>query len=41
MDRRDNRQDCRHEEGLIGKDKRGCKQDGRDKHQARDNRDND
>ena len=29
MERRDNRQDCRHEEGLIGKDKRDCKQEGR------------
>ncbi len=29
QDRRDNRQDCRQEEGLVGKDKRDCKQEGR------------
>jgi hypothetical protein len=28
-DRRDTRQDCRDEEGLGGKDKRDCKQEGR------------
>lgn len=27
--RRDTRQDCRQSEGLVGKDKRDCKQDGR------------
>jgi hypothetical protein len=29
QDRRANRQDCRQKEGLIGKDKRDCKQEGR------------
>ena len=29
QDRRANRQDCRQDEGLVGKDKRDCKQDGR------------
>ena len=29
QDRRANRQDCRQEEGLVGKDKRDCKQEGR------------
>jgi len=33
-DRRDNRQDCREEEGVAGKDKRDCKQEGRQ--EARD-----
>ncbi|SHJ01558.1 hypothetical protein SAMN05444000_104173 [Shimia gijangensis] len=28
-DRRDTRQDCRQSEGAVGKDKRDCKQDGR------------
>ena len=28
-DRRDTRQDCRDEGGLVGKDKRDCKQEGR------------
>lgn len=28
-DRRDTRQDCRHQEGAVGMDKRGCKQDRR------------
>ena len=46
MDRRDTRQDCRHDEGLIGKDKRDCKQDERqddrdDRQERRDRRDND
>jgi len=29
LDRRDNRQDCRQKGGLVGKDKRDCKQEGR------------
>jgi hypothetical protein len=29
QERRANRQDCRQEEGLVGKDKRDCKQEGR------------
>ena len=29
QDRRDTRQDCRSEGGLMGADKRNCKQDGR------------
>ena len=29
QDRRANRQDCRQEGGLVGKDKRDCKQEGR------------
>jgi len=29
QDRRANRQDCRQAEGLVGKDKRDCKKDGR------------
>jgi len=29
QDRRDTRQDCRSEGGLVGADKRNCKQDGR------------
>ena len=28
-DRRDTKQDCRQQEGLVGSDKRGCKQEGR------------
>ena len=28
-ERRDTRQDCRQEGGLVGKDKRDCKQEGR------------
>ena len=28
-ERRDTRQDCRQKEGLVGKDKRDCKQEGR------------
>jgi len=28
-DRRDTKQDCRQQEGLVGGDKRGCKQEGR------------
>lgn len=28
-DRRDTRQDCRHQEGAVGADKRSCKQQGR------------
>ena len=30
-DRRDTRQDCRQAEGAVGKDKRNCKQQGRQK----------
>ncbi len=30
QDRRDSRQDCRQEEGLVGGDKRECKQDRRE-----------
>ena len=30
-ERRDTRQDCRQKEGLVGKDKRDCKQEGRSK----------
>ena len=30
-DRRDTRQDCRQGEGAVGKDKRNCKQQGRQK----------
>jgi hypothetical protein len=29
QDRRDNRQDCRQKEGIVGGDKRDCKQEGR------------
>jgi hypothetical protein len=29
--RRANRQECRHKEGIVGKDKRECKQEGRQK----------
>lgn len=29
QDRRDNRQDCRQENGAVGADKRDCKQNGR------------
>ena len=29
--RRANRQECRHKEGVVGKDKRNCKQEGRQK----------
>ena len=29
IDRRDDRQDCRQDEGLVGGDKRDCKQDAR------------
>ena len=29
QDRRDTRQDCRQQEGLVGADKRGCKQQRR------------
>lgn len=29
IDRRDDRQDCRQEEGIVGGDKRDCKQDER------------
>ena len=29
QDRRDARQDCRQQEGLVGADKRNCKQQGR------------
>ena len=29
QDRRDTRQDCRHQNGLVGADKRDCKQQGR------------
>ena len=29
QDRRDTRQDCRSENGLMGSDKRNCKQEGR------------
>ena len=29
QDRRDTRQDCRQAEGAVGKDKRNCKQQGR------------
>jgi hypothetical protein len=29
QERRDTRQDCRQKEGLVGKDKRDCKQEGR------------
>jgi|SRR6476661_3365168 len=28
-DRRDTKQDCRQQEGVVGSDKRGCKQEGR------------
>jgi hypothetical protein len=28
-ERRDTRQDCRQKEGVVGKDKRDCKQEGR------------
>ena len=31
MERRGERQDCRQEGGLVGKDKRDCKQEGRSK----------
>ena len=31
QERRDTRQDCRQKEGLVGKDKRDCKQEGRSK----------
>ena len=31
QDRRDTRQDCRQAEGAVGKDKRNCKQQGRQK----------
>jgi hypothetical protein len=29
QDRRDNRQDCRQQNGVVGADKRNCKQQGR------------
>jgi hypothetical protein len=29
QDRRDDRQDCRQKEGIVGGDKRDCKQEGR------------
>lgn len=29
QDNRDDKQDCRHEEGLVGDDKRDCKQESR------------
>jgi hypothetical protein len=29
QDRRDTRQDCRQQNGLVGQDKRACKQEGR------------
>ena len=39
---RDGKQDCRHEEGLVGKDKRECKQEKRgegDKSEGKDKND--
>ena len=39
---RDGKQDCRHEEGLVGKDKRECKQEKRgegDKSEEKDKKD--
>jgi hypothetical protein len=35
-DRQDNRQDCRDAEGVVGQDKRDCKQDGRQEGSSND-----
>jgi hypothetical protein len=36
-DRRDTRQTCQDDEGVVGKDKRDCKQDGRQERREDDN----